>query len=321
MIRRAPAENYFKYLVVHPACYENKYIEDVARELGLDFLGPWYVQWLRERMRPPRPFYPEDERHTKSQRFLIVEQLEEAFHPSQSMNTAHQILCRPRWREVVETLLLTKAPYPIIVQALKKRHKANANEKAIRLYKHFFWNVDLLDSVEMRALLDMRHHGVLESDTANVQVQYGSIRRMRHTDPRVVAARLPASPLSAVLSQMELGALPKKVDLSQVLHRTLEVAALRAFEAVSAGGPNGVHMGQGFMLIADIANRLKSSVVNPEDRLREDLQKISIATTPRQVPSVQQLTAGNHTTNVHPEPKAEEVIEGEFEEEDEDDNA
>ena len=39
-----------------------------------------------------------------------------------------------------------------------------------------------------------------------------------------------------------------------------------------------------------------------EDKLREDLRKISVATTSNKVPTVAQLTGGNHTVNVMPEP-------------------
>lgn len=312
MIRRSPAEYYFKYLVVHPQCYDDAFIKNVARELGIDHLGPWYVTWLREGLRPPSPFYPEDARHVKSQRFLLREGLERVFNPTKDMDQALRILSRPRWREVVETMLLSRAPLEAVVHALRVRHKASVSEEAVRLFKHYFWNIDLLDSVEMRALLDMRHHGLLADDDAAVQKQYGSIKRMRHSDPRVVAARLPTSPLTAALAQMELGVLPKRVDLASVIERTMEVAALRTFEAAAIGGPQGAQMGQGFALIFDVMNRLKSTIVNPEDKLREDLKKISLATTPREVPTLSQLTDGKHTTNVHPEPKAETVLEAEF---------
>ena len=35
MIRRSPAENYFRYLVAHPNCFDNKYIKDDVRESKL----------------------------------------------------------------------------------------------------------------------------------------------------------------------------------------------------------------------------------------------------------------------------------------------
>lgn len=309
MIRRSPAEYYFKYLVVHPLLYENAFIQDVARELGLDHLGEWYITWLRERVRPPSPFFPEDVQHVKSQRFLLREELERVFNPNKAMDQAVRLLNRPRQRELVETMVLSRAPDQAIVLALQSRHSTKVSEEAVRLFRHYFWNIDLLESVEMRALLDMRHTGALATDdNKDAQKQIGSIKRMRYTDPRVVAARLPNSPLTAVLAQLELGVFPKKIDLAAVIERTRDIAALRALDSVSSGGPQGMQMGQGYALIVDVMHRLQASIVKPEDKLREDLKKISMATTPRQVPLLSQLTSGNHTTNVHPEPKSDEAV-------------
>lgn len=62
-------------------------------------------------------------------------------------------------------------------------------------------------------------------------------------------------------------------------------------------------MSQSFFNSAETLQRLKGLVVNPEDKLRSDLKRISLATTQNKVPTLAQLTNGNHTTNVHPEPK------------------
>lgn len=96
--------------------------------------------------------------------------------------------------------------------------------------------------------------------------------------------------------------MPRKIDMGEVVVRTMEAALLRTYASVHSGGPLNVQMGQGYAVIADIMGRLKQSVVNPEDALREDLKRIAVATTPNKVPMVHQLTGGNHTTNVMPDP-------------------
>lgn len=318
MIRHSPAENYYKYLVVHPKLYDNAFIKNVASELKLDYLGDWYIQWLRERYVPPTPFYPEDARHTRSQRFLLKEGLDKIFNPNSAMVQAQRILAKPRWRETVETLILSRAPDDGIVHAMRARFGTDPQPEAIRLFRHYFWRVDLLDSLEMRALLDMRHHGTLEADDKDAQLQHLSIKRVRFSDPRAVAARLPTSPLSAVLAQLELGVLPKRVDIANVLDQTFNLASMRLFETVASGtNPQQIAAGQSLSMIAEAALRLKAAVVNPEDKLREDLRKISLATSTRKVPTVHTLTAGRHTTNVHPDPKPsgneEEYVEAEGE--------
>lgn len=302
MIRHSPAENYFRYLVAHPRTFDNQYIKDIAAELNLDYLGDWYIQWLRDRIIPPKPFCPDDETHRASYRFLQHEGLLNAFFPDRGYREALRILSRPRWRELTETMILAGAPEDVIVHALRVRMKASVSDIGIRRFRHYFWNVDLLDSMEMRALLDLRHSGALASEDAATQRQHATLRAFRHTDPRVVAARLPSSPLSGLVAQMEMGVLPRKIDMGEVVERTMEAALVRTYASVTSGGPAGAQIGQGFAVIADIMGRLKQTVVNPEEKLREDLRKISVATTPNKVQTLKQLTGGNHTTNVHPDP-------------------
>jgi hypothetical protein len=304
MIRRAPAEGYYKYLIVHPQVYDNAYIQSIAQELSLDYLGDWYIQWLRERLRPPSPFYPEDLTHTKSQHFLMKEALVRPFHPDKNWSAVLRLLNKPRVREVVETMLLSQAPYTAIVHALDVRHSLKIAVEGVRLFKCYFWDIDLLDSMEMRALLDMRHSGVLAGAIdKDALAQLPSIKRMRHTDPRVVASRLPHTPLAAALAQLELGVMPRKMDLGLILDQAQTVTLLRGAEAAHNGGPLGATMSQSFFSSAETLQRLKGLVVNPEDKLRSDLKRISLATTQNKVPTLAQLTNGNHTTNVHPEPK------------------
>lgn len=311
MIRTSPAENYFKYLVTHPKTYENAYIKTIAEELGLDYLGDWYIQSLRRRVRPPAPFYPEERTHLPSQRFLMKEGLLSVYLPDKHMQEALRILARARVRELVETMILSGAPTEAIAHAVRTRSKLRVGKEAIRLFRYYFWNIDLLDSLQMRALLEMRNSGAfMDTQEDAHRRQVPALNRFRHTDPRAIAARLPSSPLSALAAQMELGALPRKLDLGHVIEQTRQAAVIQTFLAVQSGGPMGSQMGQGYAMIADVMNRLKADIVNPEDELREELRKISVATTKSQIPTMKSLTGGNHTTSLQPEPRSkdEEVV-------------
>lgn len=320
MIRRSPAENYFKYLVVHPDLYTNDHVRDIACELGLDYLGDWYLTWLRHRTVPPSPFFPDDRRHDPSRRFLLKEGLEKVFHPTPDMRKAIQILSRERWREVIETLLILNAPVGSIVHGLKVRCNFNATDETIRLYKFFFWDIDVLSSAELRALLDMRFHGALhETEDRSKLAQFSSLARMRHTDSRVVAARMPSTPLASLLAQMQLGVFPKKVNIEALVDTARTVALTKVLDSCFVGGPQGAQMGQGYALIADIMTKLKESVVDPEANLRDDLRKLTVASTSQKVPYLPALTQGRHTTNVQPDPKSldeeeDDIQDGEFEE-------
>ena len=326
MIRRSPAENYYKYLVVHPAMYDDEYIKSVAYELGLDWLGDWYIQWLRDCLSVPTPFFPSDVEHTKSRKFLQREGLTTAFFPTPAWHAALRIMSKPRQREVVETLLVAHAPQEAICYTLKERHGTSITTETIRLYKHYFWNIDILDSNEFRIFLDMRHHGALDAftDTSRLS-QLASRKRMRHTDPRVVAARLPHTPLAATIAQLELGVLPQHIDLSAALSGAMKVAAVRTLESALGGGPVASTMLSQYAMAMESLKRGLDAVVNPEEKLRKDLKRAALATTQQKVPLLKQLTDGNHTTNVYPEPKVvTTVIDAEFDaaeaDEDEDDS-
>lgn len=306
MIHHSPAENYLKYLFAHPGCYDDLYIKDVARELGLDILGDWYLQWLRMRVRPPSPFYPEDAGHRASSVFLLREQLTYAFLPDTAMNQAMRIVQRARPRETLETMVLSGAGDDSVAIALTRRHKMLCSPLTVARFRHYFWNIELLDSTQMRALLDFRNSNVLESPNKDVKNQYASLNRMRHADPRVIAARLPQSPVTSLIAQMSAGVVPKRPDVSAVLEHAWVQAVTRVAQHTGNGSPNDALMAAQYANTAEAITRLKATLGNPEEALRSDLNRISVATTGHQVPTIQLLSDGRHTTNLQPEPKEEE---------------
>jgi hypothetical protein len=303
MIRRSPSEYYIKYLVVHPDGYDNDRIRSICTRLDIEILGNWYLDQLRSTVRPPSPFFPQDPSHWPSQKFIQRECLRSIFAPNESMLKAQQILEKPRLRELVEVMVLSGAPSEAISRALAVRARYICDEHAITLYRHYFWDIDLLDSNEMRAFLKLRLDAVAGSNDPEIKAQYTHLTKSRYTDPRVVAARLPTSPLSALLSQVQMGVLPKGVHLQDVLESVRFMASLRALEASTVGGPQGAGDGQGYMVTADIANRLLETIVKPEDQLRKDLMNISLKLSGKTVPVIAELTGGRHTVDLQPEPK------------------
>jgi hypothetical protein len=309
MIKHSPAENYLKYLLSHPGCYDDLYIKDVARELGLDVLGDWYLQWLRQRVKPPTPFYPE-ENHKASNAFMQREQLTYAFLPDTAMNQAMRILQRPRARETLETMVLSGAGDEPTALAIVRRHKMLCLPLAVARYRHYFWNIELLDSTQMRALLDFRNSDVLEHPDKAIKNQFASLNRMRHADPRVIAARLPQSPVTGLIAQMSAGVMPKRMDVVSVLDTAWSQCVVRVAQHTGNGSPNDALMAAQYANTAEAITRLKATLGNPEEQLRNDLNRISVATTPHQVPTIRQLSDGKHTTNLQPEPKEEESSNG-----------
>jgi len=309
MIKHSPAENYFKYLIAHPACYDDPYIKDVAREMGLDILGDWYLQWLRMRVRPPTPFYPE-ENHKASISFMLREKLTYAFLPDEAMNQAMRILQRPRARETLETMVLSGAGDEPAALAISRKHKIPCGSLAVVRYRHYFWNVELLDSTQMRALLDFRNADVLEHPNKEVKNQFASLNRMRHADPRVIAARLPQSPVTNLIAQMSAGVMPKRMDISAVLDTAWTQCVARIAQHTGNGSPNDALMASQYANTAEAISRMKAALGNPEEKLRDDLNRISVATTAHVVPTIHQLSDGRHTASLQPDPKEEEKDNG-----------
>lgn len=315
MIKHSPAERYLKALVIHPATYDNAYIKDVARELSLDVLGDWYLTYLRQKMKPPKVFYPEDPGHMASQKYLMQEQLEYVFRQDEHMKKATRLLCRPRARELAETMILGGAPDHAVAKALGTRFQFKCDTLAITRFKYYYWDITLLSTVEMRALLEMRNQDLLNVGDKEIQGQYTALHRQRFADPRVIASRLPNSPLMGLIAQSHLGFAVKKTDVSELVGAAKVTALRRVSEYINLGGPDNVQMANTLAITAEILGRLEKEVSNPEDQLRTDLQRIAIATTPNEVPTLAKLSSGNHTTDLGVKP---EVQDAEFVDDDED---
>lgn len=305
MIRHSPAEYYIKYLVV--GGYEDREIEKICDVHGLIWLGEWHCAEIRGTYKPPTPFLPEDKTHVPTQLFITKEMIRQAFYPEEPMRKALKLLEKPRPRELVETMILSGAPHSAIVHALKVRHEFVCSTQALDLYRHYFWDIDLLDSTSMRAVLKIKHERALQHPDPKVRIQHAALQANFHNDPRVIASKLPASPLAGMLAQISVGVLPKNLNIVEILENVRTVAALRGFEAALQGGPTGAEMGQGYMSMSATASSMLETVVKPEDQLRTDLMNIGLKTVQAKIPILNKLTSGNHTVDLSPEPKSQDT--------------
>jgi len=305
MIRRSPSEYYIKFLLAHPDQYDEAHVKRICELHNLEYLGEWYLQQLRSQLQLPKPFHPTDQLHLTSQRFIRKEMIQRAFLPNDAMKIALSILEKATTRELVEVMILSGAPHQAIVFGLNARLHFVATVEAIDLYRHYFWDVDLLDTTELRAFLEMRLERVMAHDDPKMRAQYSHLWRQRHNDPRIVASKLPVSPLAAMMAQIQLGVMPRDLNVSDVLTSIRLMASLRALEATMTGGPAGSQMASNFMMTADIANRLYDTILKPEDQLRGELNKIALRTTAMKTPLLGALSGGNHTTQLQPAPEPE----------------
>jgi len=157
MIRRSPAEVYIKYLILHPRKYSNEDIKEILDYVQLDYIGDWYVDKLRGELRPPNPFYPFDRRHKLSRRFLLTNGLIWIFHPDPPGLKAFKILEKPRVKEFVESMVTVGAPSVAIAASVTRTRNFPCDARTIDRYNDFFWNVELVDSTELRAVSSTTH--------------------------------------------------------------------------------------------------------------------------------------------------------------------
>lgn len=300
MIRRSPCEYYLKYLVVHPDKYTNEYITTVCERQQLDVLGDWYLDILRVKYVPPVPFYPSDSLHNKSQRFLFKEKIQQLFLPDEDMRRTLELLDRPRAKEFVEASLVSGAPEELIAHALGPQRKFVCTEKAIHYYRHFFWNIELVDTTELKALLQLRVPNAEQITDGQKKRAASALHKVLKEDPRVIAASLPQSPLTALMSQMRMGLMPRNLNLGDVVEATRRMAAVRALEAVSRDDAFASKRALEYTMVARNMTEMLEMIVRPDDRLREELSTIALRTEEGPVPYIHELSEGEHTTELSP---------------------
>jgi ribosomal protein L20 len=305
MIRRSPCERYLVYLIVHGDAYTNDQIREIIHELQLDFVGNWYIERLRATVLPPSPFYPTDPLHSASQRFLLRERIRDLFHPNDEVRLALKVLELPRVKEFIEAMVLSGAPDAAITYALGVQRGFRCTNAVLERYKHYFWNTELLDSTDMRALLRLRVEAAQHSKEPEIQMQMSALHKASFNDPRKVAADLPASPITALMSQMRMGLMPSSIELSKVLETLRAAASIRALEATLNGGPDDSLRALNYSGVVRVATETLEHVAKPDQELREDLGALTLRTEQIPPPVIHQLSSGHHTVDLEPPPKEE----------------
>lgn len=151
---RHPADFFVKAMLIHmPAAGD----ADVVKRLtDWGFLQPlaeeqkFYLQFLRSSLveggpnAPPVGFNALDPLHRPSMRYLRDQKVYEYFYRNASMEEAWEILSHPDKRLVVEQALMARIQSKTIAIQINKKRNWLLTEHGVELYKHYFWNVDLL---------------------------------------------------------------------------------------------------------------------------------------------------------------------------------
>ena len=298
MIRRSPAELYIKYLCTHPKKYTNAQIEEILQFQQLDFLGNWYVDRLRGKLSPPRPFFPFDKKHSPSQKWLFSSGLCWIYHPDKHGLRAFDILDHPRVKEYVEAHIASNAPSAAISFAVTRYLRFNCESLDVDRYRDFFWNVDLVDATELRALLKYRIDRIENHDNEEIRSQHKALQQAYYKDSRKTAAELPFSPIGAMMTGMRMGIVPAHVDVKKLLTQTIGLAAGRAWESVFSNGLGDSKRALDYATVFEKMIMAGKEMADPQSEMRDQIASITMRTDDAPLPSIHNLSLGKHTVEV-----------------------
>lgn len=295
MIRRSPCENYLKYLLVHPDNYGDESIRRLVQMQQLDFIGMPYLERLRQVCVPPTPFFPDDPLHSKSMRFLRKEMLYTIFHPDDAMQEAAGILDHTKAKETVESMLISQS-HPAWVCTVLRRQGLDVSEEAISRYKRYYFNVDLVDSSELKALMVARLSSPESGDVDQNRLNNAMSTIVKSDARRSLA--MSTSPMTANINNtLRLGLLPTSLDVARLAEATRVAALSGSLDSALRGMPT---QGRDYAFIAKMMTEILESTGDPAGDLQEGLAKLAIETESEEVPHINQLTDGSHTLDIQP---------------------
>lgn len=217
------------------------------------------------------------------------------FVPDPASDRATELLDKPRAKEIIESSLLAFSTDAFIAAACRKNGYA-CNAATIERYRHFYFNVDLVDSLEMKALIEMRTMSDSTNDPDEKMANV-ALSKAHYSDPRRIAAKMSISPLAGLLNQMRMGFMPSSVELSRIASAARTTATIRTLEELMTGLPERA---QGFALTAKLMTEILESVGDAEEELYDELRTLALETEKSEVPHIKELSAGHHTLDVQP---------------------
>lgn len=301
-VTRSPCEVYLKFLLVHPERHSDDHIRGLVRMQGLDFIGKPYLQRIRSVCVPPIPFYPDDINHRPSYRFLRKERMELLFHPNEDMEAATFLLGEPRAKEVLESMLIARSEPAWVARNLRKVGYG-VSADAVSQYKFHYFNVDMLDANELRALVMSRCVGDESADPDEQRLNAASIKAARY-DSRVLTSQMQVGPLAAVINQVRMGVLPTNIELGRLISAARTVAVAGAMEAVMDRAPTPARE---YALVAKLFTEVLEQVGVAEKDLQQGLSGLLLSTEQDAVTHIDALTAGEHTMDLQVIETAEEI--------------
>jgi hypothetical protein len=257
-----------------------------------------YLARLRSRLATPVPFYPADQLHRPSQRFLLREGIRLFFHPDRSMTRAFELLDDPRAKEMVETGVMS-GHTPVWVAALLRRRGIGATAEAVERYVAHFFDLKLVDSSELKVLFDLRMVGEPTSDP-HEQTALAAELSGKHMYSHLarVTAHQAATPVACIMHEMRMGIMPSALELGKIAAAARTAAASCVLDSLLRG--DLPERARDYALTAKVMSEIVDSVGDPEVELNEGLRSILLDTDAYEVPLLSQLSGGEHTVDLQP---------------------
>jgi hypothetical protein len=281
--------------VVHPDHFSNSDIEKIVRAQQLDYIGVSHLEQLRASCKPPVPFYPDRRAHAATTRFLIQEGLESIFRPDKHMSMAMGFVDKPRAKELIESMLLTRSSLEWINSSLR-RMQITSTVQAVDYYRFYYFNLDLVDPDAIKAFM-LNRAVVPVTNDPNEQRLNELYRQAMLQSERVQSAQMAITPFAGIMSLMRRGIMPSSINLSRIVTATRLAAVIRTDEAVMMGKAGD---SRDYAFVVKMMSEVMQEVGEVSEDLQVGLNKLLLKTEARRIPTLQELSDGHHTVDLQP---------------------
>lgn len=304
LVRTVPCVRYLKYLFALGRTVEQ--VEQQALDLGLLYGGEEFLKTLQASLAFPVPFRPNQSTHPPSVAWLEKHGLAILFPAPgpPELRDAVRLIQKPRAKEILETLLLAGATRPAVAACLEREkiemvsprlapeEKRKAEERLLLWVERLFWDVGLMDSTELKALLLTRTPS--PGQQAAFPFLADKFKKAAYGDPRLIMSHMPKGPAAVMLAQARLGMPMSRVDLSKLYEMLETLLVTKAFEVATSPHNDAMIFLAALMSAAKTSADLREKATKPADTATETVRSTIVKYRKTGVYDVNALTGGNH---------------------------
>lgn len=299
MITRSPCDLYIKYLVAHPTKYSDDQIRTICILNGLHYIGHPNTQGIRAGLRVPVPFYPYDEHHEPSMRFLIKHKLRPIFFPDADMRMAKELRSESQSREITESFIISEMDHAWIASALR-RDGFEASTEAVRYYAMYYYNLRGISRSELIAMIKSQPDVLEGTVDQDEQALAAAMEKSKHVDSRLTSAYMEIKSFAGLANMMRRGYMPGGVELSRIASIARITSTMSVANTALRGGYGDSERARNWAIAAKTMNEMMTDIGSPDEEFKNELMTITLKTDDTEVPLISELSHGNHTVELQP---------------------